>query len=118
VVHLEDAKLRIRVAVSEGIKACTEKNILRNTLGNGAGKRVFSVATACDDEGAKGDGERTVRTRGSATKFFSVGVAEERDGYGIIQDKRLGVVELVRSTTESHAKCSSRWAGILHDERR
>ena len=53
-VHLEDAKLRIRVAMSEGIEACTQKNILRNTLGNGAGKRVFSVATACDDEGAKG----------------------------------------------------------------
>jgi hypothetical protein len=50
-------------------------------------------------------------------KFFSVGIAEDWDRYRILKDKRLGIVELVRCATQGHAECSSRWAGILHDER-
>ena len=118
VVDLEDAKLRIRVAVSEGIEACTEKNILRNTLGNGAGKHVFGVATACDEEGAKGDGERTVRAGGRATKLFGIGGSEDGDSDGIVENEWRRIVELVRGATQGHAKGSSGWACVLHDERR
>jgi hypothetical protein len=36
VVDLEDAKVWVRVAVSEGVEAGAEKNILRNALFDGA----------------------------------------------------------------------------------
>jgi hypothetical protein len=118
VVHLEDAKLRIRVPMSEGIEACAEKNILRNTPGNGAGKRVFGVATACHDEGAKGNGVGTVRPGGRATELLGIRGPENGDSDGIVEDQRPCIVELVRGATQGHAKCSSGWMGVLHDERR
>jgi hypothetical protein len=117
-VDLEDPELRVRVAVSERVEACSEEDVLRNTLGNGAGERVFGVAAAGNEEGAKGDGERTVRTGGRAAKLFGVSSAEYRDGDGVVEDERSRVVELVRGTTQGHAKCSSGWTGVLHDERR
>ena len=116
-INLEDAKVRVRVAVSEGVETCTEKNILRDALRDRSGKIVFGIAAAGDEEGPKANGKGTVGTRGSAMKLFSVGVAEDWDSYRILEDKRLGVVELVCGATQSHAECSSRWAGILHDER-
>jgi hypothetical protein len=118
VVDLEDAKMRIRVAVGERVEACSEQDVLRNTLGNGVSEVVFSVTAAGDEEGAKADGERTVRTGGSAAKFFGVSDAEYGDRDGVVENERFRVVDLVRCTTQSHAKCSSGWAGVLHDERR
>jgi hypothetical protein len=118
VVDLEDAKMRVRVAVSEGVEARTEKNILRNAMVDGVSEGVFGVTAAGDEEGAKADGERTVRTGGSAAKFFGVSDAEYGDRDGVVENERFRVVDLVRCTTQSHAKCSSGWAGVLHDERR
>jgi hypothetical protein len=101
--------------VSEGIEACTQKNILRNTLGNGASKRVFSVATACDDEGAKGDRERTVRPGGRATELFGISSPKNGDSNGIVENKWRRIVKLVCGATQGNAKCSSGWTGVLHE---
>jgi hypothetical protein len=117
VVDLEDAKIGIGAAVSEGIEACTEKNILRNALGDSTGECVFGVATACYKEGAKGDGERTIRAGGSTAKFFGIRGSEDRDSDGIVENKWRRIVELVRGATQGHAKGSSGWAGVLHDKR-
>jgi hypothetical protein len=88
---------------------------LRNTLGDGAGKRVFSVATACDDKGAKGDGERTVRPGGRATELFGISGPENGDSDGIVEDERRCIVQLVCGATQGNAKCSSGWTGVLHE---
>jgi hypothetical protein len=114
VVDLEDAKMRIRVAVGERVEACSEQDVLRNTLGNGVSEVVFSVTAAGDEEGAKADGERTVRTGGRATKLFGIGGPEDGDGDRVIEDKRLSVVELVCGATQGHAKCRSRGCNRLH----
>jgi hypothetical protein len=118
VVDLEDAKARIRVAVSEGVEACTEKNILRDFLRNGSGKIIFGVAAAGDEEGTECHGKRPVGTGRSAMKLVGVSSAEHRNGDRVVEDERSRVVELVRGTTQSYAECSSGWAGVLHDERR
>ena len=70
-----------------------------NALGDSAGEGVFGVAAACDEEGAKGDGERTVRTSGRAAKLFGIGGAENGDSDGIVEDEWRRIVELVRRAT-------------------
>jgi len=99
VVDLEDPKMRVRVAVGEGVEACTEQDVLNDALGYGLGKVVFGVAAAGDEKGAECHGKRPVGTRGCAMKFLSVGVAEDGDRDRVIEDKRLGVVELVGRAT-------------------
>jgi hypothetical protein len=114
VVDLEDAKVGVRVAVSEGVEAGSEKNILRNALFDGARESVFGVAAAGDEEGAKADGERTVRTGGRAAKLFCIGASEDRNSDGIVENERRRIVELMRRATQSYAECCSRGSGRLH----
>jgi hypothetical protein len=52
-VDLEDAKVRVGIAVSEGVEARTEENVLRNALGDGSSKVVFGIAAAGDEKGAE-----------------------------------------------------------------
>ena len=108
----------MRVAVSEGVEACAEKNILRCALFAGASEIVFGVAAARDEEGAKADGEWSIRTRGRAVKLFGIGVSENRNSDGIVENEWRRIVELVRGATQGDAECSSGWAGVLHNERR
>src|SRR5207244_1294216 len=107
-----------RIAVGEGVEARTEENILRDALGDGPGERVFRVAAARDEERAKGDGERAVRTGGSTAKLFVKGGTEDRNGDGVVEDERPCVVKLVRSAAQGYAEGGSRWVGVLHEERR
>jgi hypothetical protein len=52
-VDLEDAKVRVGIAVSEGVETCTEENVLRGAPGDGSSKVVFGVAAAGDEKGAE-----------------------------------------------------------------
>ena len=114
VVDLEDAKVWVRVAVSEGVEAGTEKDILRGALFDGESESVFGVAAAGDEEGAKADGERTVRTGGRAAKLFCIGVSENRNSDGIVENEWRRIVELVGRATQSYAECCSRGSRGLH----
>jgi len=49
-------------------------------------------------------------------EFREVFLAEDRDGDGVGEDKRLRVVELVRCATQSYAECGSGGAGFFHGE--
>ena len=51
-IDLEDAKVRVGIAVSEGVEARTEENVLRDAP-DGSGKVVFGVAAAGDEKGAE-----------------------------------------------------------------
>jgi hypothetical protein len=93
--------------VGEGVEACSEKDVLCDALGNGAGERVFGVAAAGDEERAKGNRERTVRTRGRAAKLFTISIAENGDGDRVVEDEGRSIVELVRGAAQGHAKCGS-----------
>jgi hypothetical protein len=114
VIDLENAKVRVRVAMSEGVEPCTEKDILLSALLDGASEVVFGVAAPCDKECAKGDGERTVRTGGRAMKLVRVRGSENWDSDGIVENKWRRIVDLVRSATQGYAKCSSRGNSRLH----
>ena len=87
VVDLEDAKLRVRVAVGEGVEACSEENVLCDALSDGVRERVFGVAAAGDEEGAEGDGERTVGTGGCAAKLFTIRFAKDGNGDWVVENK-------------------------------
>jgi hypothetical protein len=52
-VDLEDSKVRVGIAVSKGVEACTEENVLCDALGDGSGKVVFGVAAAGNEKGAE-----------------------------------------------------------------
>ncbi len=79
-------------------------------------ERVFGVAAASDEEGAKGDGEGLMEFGGGAVDFGEVFTAEDGDGYRVVKDKRLRVVKLVRGATQGYAEGGSRWTGVLHEE--
>jgi hypothetical protein len=113
-IDLEDVKVRVRVAVSEGVEAGAEKNILRGALFDRTRETVFGVPAAGDEEGAKADGERTVRTGGRAAKLFGIGGSEDRNSDGIVENEWRCIVELVRRATQSYAECCSRGSGRLH----
>src|SRR5215471_7237275 len=104
-----------RTAVSEGVEASTEENILTDSIGDGLCERVFRVSTARHEERAKCNGEGAVGTRRSAAKLFVKRRAKDGNGDGVVENKRLRVVKLVRCATQGHAECGSRWAGVLHE---
>ncbi len=104
----------MRIAVSECVEARTEEDILCDTVVNGADKRIFGVAAACDEEGAETYRERTVRTRWSAAQLFCVGIAEDGNGDGVVEDERWRIVELVSGSTQGHAKSGFGGARLFH----
>jgi hypothetical protein len=118
VVDLEDSEMWVRVSVREGIEACSEEDVLGDSVCDGVGERVFGVAAASDEEGAEGDGEGFMEFGGGTVYFGEVFTAEDGDGNRVVKDKRLRVVKLVRRAAQGHAESGSRWAGVLHEERR
>jgi hypothetical protein len=114
VVDFEDAKVRVRVAVAKGVEACSEEDVLGDSVCDGVGERVFGVAAASDEEGAEGDGEGLVEFGGGAVDLGKVFPAEDGDGDGIVKDEWLRVVELVRRATQSDPKCGSGGASFFH----
>ena len=114
VVDFEDAKVRVRVAVGEGVEACTEEDVLGDSVCDSVGERVFGVAAARDEEGAEGDGEGLVESGGGAVDFGEVFAAEDGDGDRIVKDEWLRVVELMRRATQSDPKCGSGGASFFH----
>jgi hypothetical protein len=118
VVDFEDSKLWVRVSVGEGVEACSEKDVLGHSVCDGVGERVFGVTAASDEEGAEGDGEGLMEFGGGAMDFGEVFTAEDGDGYGVVKHERLCIVELVSGAAQGYAESGSRWAGVLHEERR
>jgi hypothetical protein len=114
VVDFEDAKVRVGVAVGEGIETCTEEDVLSDSVCNGVGERVFGVAAASDEEGAEGDGEGLLQFGGGLVEFGEILLAEDGDGDRIIKDEWLRIVELVCRATQSDPKCGSGGAGFFH----
>ena len=75
-----------------------------------------TLAAAGYKEGAEADGEGTVLdagiacvgvATGSAAEFLSVGVAQDRDGEGIVEHEGRCVIKLVRGSAQGYAKSSS-----------
>jgi hypothetical protein len=116
-VDLEDVEAGVGVAVGEGVEACTEEDVLGDSVGDGLGERVFGVAAAGDHEGAEGDGVGTLFevgvAAGCAVELFGVG-AEDGDGDGVSEDEGMGVEELVRGSAQGHAESSTGWACVFH----
>jgi hypothetical protein len=52
-IDLEDAKVRVGIAVCEGVEARTKENVLRDAPRDGSSKVVFGVAAAGDEKGAE-----------------------------------------------------------------
>ena len=104
----------MRVAVREGVEPGSQQNILLDALGCGAGEAVFGVAAAGDEKGAQRYGEGAVGPHRSSAQFFGVGLAEDGDGDGVVEDQRLRVVDLVCGAAKGDAEGGAGWAGRLH----
>ncbi len=104
----------MRIAMSEGVEARAQQNVLRDAIRYSLRQLVFRVAAARDEEGAEGDGEGLVEFRRGAVDLFGVGLAEDGYGDGIIEDARWSVVDLVRGAAHGYAQSGSRWARGLH----
>ncbi len=111
VVDLEDVELRPGVAVGEGVETGAEKNVLADSVGDGAGEVVFGIAAAGDEMGAHRDREWPLA--GGSAELFGVGWAEYWDGDGIVEDDR-PVVELVRGAAEGDTERGAGWDCLLH----
>ncbi len=121
VIHLEDAEVRVVVAVGKGVEARAEEDVLGDGLIRFAhdclGEEVFGVAAAGDQKGAEGDGEgagfKGWIESGSAGKFFRMS-AEDGDGDGVFEDEGACIVELVGGSAKGHAKSGAGGARFLH----
>ena len=56
-----------------------------------------------------------VGTGGGAAHLFGVGVAEDGDGEGVVEDQRLGIVDLVGGAAHGYAEGGAGWLGFLHE---
>ena len=106
-IDLKDAKLRVRISVGKGVEACSEKNVLGHAFAGCAGEVVFRIAAAGDEKSAESRRKPSIGMGGGAAKFFGVGVAEDGNGDGVVEDEGRRIVELMRGTAQGYAKCSS-----------
>jgi len=114
VVDLKDAKVRVRVAVGEGVEACTEENVLRDSLGDGGGEQVFGVSAAGDKKSAKPDREGLLQFGDGLVNFGKELLTEYRDGDGVVEDEGWRVVELMRGAAHSDTESGSGREALLH----
>src|ERR1700733_4428751 len=113
-VDFEDAQLWVRIAVGEGVEACSQENVLGDALGDRARQRVLGIAAAGDEKGAERNGKRAVRTSGRAAQLFGVGLAKDGNRDGVVENQRRGVVELVSGATQGYAECGLGGTRGLH----
>ena len=116
VVDLEDAQVRVGVAVGEGVEAGAEQDVLGDAARDGLGEQVFGVTAAGDEEGAQADGEgaRLVRGIAAGSAFDLGGVrAEDGDGDGVVEDEGRGVVELVGGAAHGDTQGGARRARVV-----
>lgn len=115
VVDLEDANVRVRIAISEGVEPRAEDEVLADAIVRmRCGERVFRDARAGHHEGAEGGGEGALFLVRGASEFLRVLGAEDADSERIVEDEGMLVVELVRSTAEGYAECRAGWLGFGH----
>ena len=112
VVDLEDTQVGVGIAVGEGVEAGAEQDVLGDSARYGAGEEVFGVAAAGDKKRPQGDGEWPGCAR-CAAKFLAIGVAENWNSDGILEDERL-VVELVRGAAQGDTEGGAGWDSLLH----
>ena len=109
-VHLEDAQVGEGVAVGEGVQASAEQDVLRYSVFDAKGERVFCVSRARDEEGAEHLGTGTL---GGAKllRMWPKDSFSER----VVKDERR-VDGLMGSATECDAQSSAGWTRFLHDD--
>lgn len=107
-VDLKDAQAGKVIAVGKGVEPGSEQDILRYTLLDSRGERVFCVPRASYQESAQGLGRGTA---GSA-KLLSMG-PKDWNGDGVVKDDRF-VDALVRGTSQGDTEGGAGWAGSFH----
>lgn len=108
-IDFEDAKIRKRIAIGEGIKTSAQDDVLRDALRYGLGQTVLRIAAAHSHKGTKGAGERLHLVLAIVFKTS----AEKRDSDRVVEDRRL-IENLVNSAAAGHAECSFAGATGLH----
>jgi hypothetical protein len=101
-VNFKDANVRVRVAIGEGVEACSEENVLSDPPGDGVGEHVFGVTASGDEEGAERRRERLLQFGCGFLKLGKVLLAENGDRNWVIEDEGLSVVELMRGSAQSY----------------
>jgi len=106
-VHLKDAQARVRIAMGKGVQPGAEHDILADSSRYRAAEHVLCKAAAGKQESTQSCGVGASLMCGhaarSALQFGGMG-AENTNRYGIIEDQRRGVVELVRRAPQSHSE--------------
>jgi len=87
------------------IQPRAKQHILRHACCYRLRQIIFGVAAAGDHKRTKPNRERPVRSSGSTTKLFSIRVAKDRHCDRIIENKRVGIIELMRGSAQSYPKC-------------
>ena len=108
-VDLEDAEGGKWVAIGEGVKACAENNILRDAVGYGVGKLIFSEAAARGHEAAEvlRDGVA------GAVEVAGVALGDEGQRDGIVEDSGL-LHELMSGTADGDAQGGAAGLAVFH----
>lgn len=109
-INLEDTNISEGIAVSEGVQPSAEQDVLRYSVLDAAGERVFCIPRTGDEKRAKDLGGDTLRS----AKLLSMR-PQNPCGERIFEDERV-VDGLVRGAAESDAESSARWASSFHTE--
>jgi hypothetical protein len=78
VVNLKDSQLWVRIAMSEGVEACAEEDVLGDAAGDGGGELVLGVAAAGYEEGAEAEREGFVEFGGGLVELGKYGTTPSR----------------------------------------
>jgi hypothetical protein len=108
-IDFEDADLRKRVAIGEGVEAGSEDHVLPDAAGHRLGEMILGVAAARGHEGAE------VAAHGVDCTLDVVLVpgADQAQSDGVIEHRgRIG--DLMGSATNGHAQRGSAWFAGLH----
>ena len=112
VVDLKDAKLRIRIAVREGVQPCAEQHVLRDVMGDSNGKAILGIAAARHQKSSQPNRGRAIGSKGAALRssaqLLSILPAKQRHGDRILEHQRRRIVDLVRGAPQGYAESSSR----------
>jgi hypothetical protein len=103
VIDLKHVKAGVWVAMGKGVEARTEKNVLPDSLMNCIGEFVFGVAVAGDEPGAHREGGPIVDGSGGFLQQRTIDFAQNGDGDGIVEYKRMRVVDLMRCPADGNA---------------
>ncbi len=108
-IHLEDPERRERIAISEGVEAGSQHDVLPYPVRDGVGQPVLCVAAAGGHEGAK----IARHFLHGAIEVARKAITNQTDGNGIVQNGgRVG--QLVRGAANGHAKGGFAGAAGLH----